>query len=109
MPGKTLTATNNDGRDVRYYGIRFMQPEGIPTEVSDSRVFNPLDGPQYDLAIRDLLSSQVAWPSPEFVGFLAAQLQLEALTAAELRQFGQITRDSLQGFVHDRTDVGKGS
>lgn len=109
VPRKTLTATNNDGRDVPYYGIRFMQTERIPTEVSDPSGFDPLDGPLYDLAIRDLLSSQLDWPSPEFVGFLPAQFQLEALTAVELRQFAQITRDSLQGFVYDRTDGGKGS
>jgi hypothetical protein len=109
VPRKTLTATDNDGRDVRYYGIRFMQTAGIPTEGSDSRGFDPFDGPLFDLEIRDLLRSQVDWPSSEFVGFLESQLQLEALTAAELRQFAQITRDSPQGFVHDRTGGGKGS
>lgn len=108
VPGKVLTAVDNDGEKIRYYGIRFIAADRASDKLSEARYFDLLEGPLYGMEIRDLLGKQLDWPSAEFSAFFANQLQLAELTDTELRQFAQITRDSLQRFVQEQATLGRG-
>ena len=120
VPGKTLTVLDESGREVRYFGIRFIQTEKpkaeIPPDDSEGefRSFESLESPLYEVELRDFLGRLLEWPSLEFAEFLANQIKLKNLSGTELRQFAQIARDAMHRDVgepgdglsrHDSRDV----
>ena len=69
VPGKTLTVLDESGRQVRYFGIRFIQTEKPTAEIlpddsdGEFRSFESLESQLYEAELRDILGGLLEWPS----------------------------------------------
>jgi CheY-like chemotaxis protein len=107
VPNKTLIVTDDSGREVKYYGVRFTQTQSVDTNgLTLRRPFNASEATRYRAEIQETFRRQMEWPSEAFTRFLVAQLNFGDLDQREIRQFAQITRDSLQGLVKECADDG---
>ena len=103
VPHKTLLVIGDDGGEIKYYGVRFTQTQGADANGSaPGGSFNGSEAARYRAEIREAFCRQLDWPSEAFARFMAAQLNFGDLDQREVRQFAQITRDSLQGLVRER-------